>query len=425
MAGITVGGGFLALPTVVAPTGFYPSAMALVGVWAFLGAEAWTVVHVLCQIQQQIQKEEEEEEEEEEDDDATTNTVLSPGMAAAARHTFGKVGEVVCTLLLVTVVEATLVSQISRAGLMLQNPSLYRYGCAFAALSMGAIVFGPTCVDRRERITTLLNSVMTGIFSIMAVLLFLCGVPSADWSRLASVQNYKGLPHVIPTFLQLLVYGEILPTACSFLNYDKSAIRWAIGLGSVLPLVLEIGWAALGIGLSPASVGSSIRDPVALLLHQAGPIQVPLFCLALSAILTTILGSYLALDSCLADVRRSASSSRWNKSRWISAGSIIGPALAIASVSPSLFLQAIDFAGSYPVLLLWGVGPPLMAWRLKSKRQTEKNANTLINRGSLPTWWIATLFTISLALFGMSALPDMVRIAASASGIVKSILRMG
>jgi tyrosine-specific transport protein len=392
IAGTTVGGGFLALPSVVAPTGFYPSALALVSVWAFLGGQAWTVVEVLCAVNNLA---------------TPGGKSAPPGMAAAARATFGVTGERIVTLLLFLVVEATLVSQISRAGMMLST-SLYRMGCSLAAISVGAVVFGPRLQSRRESIATSLNSVLMLILCAMAVLLFTLGLPAADWSRLSAVQNFEALPQAIPTCLQLLVYGEILPTVCHYLNFKKRPIAWAIGLGSILPLFLEIGWAALGIGLNPG-IGGSLQDPVALLL-QTGPIQVPLFCLAISAILTTILGSYLALKSTMDDV---LGGSGINRSRLFSGSLIVLPALAIASISPSLFLQAIDFAGSYPVLLLWGVGPPIMALRLR---------NVIMPASPRHQWWILTSFAVSVVLLGMSAVPDVARVIGWLVGIARTAL---
>jgi tyrosine-specific transport protein len=377
IAGTTVGGGFLALPTVVAPTGFFPSAIALVGVWAFLGGQALTLVEVLCRVRNR--------------ENDTQRRAPPPGIATAAKAAFGIAGERAITLLLVVVVEATLVSQISRAGMMF-NPSLYRVGCSLAAMSVGAIVFGPRTSSRRISVTTSLNSALMATLCAMAALLFVRGVPAADWTRLLTVQNYRGLPEVIPTCLQLLVYGEILPTICNYLNFQERPIRWAIGLGSFLPLILEIGWAALGISLNPGTSGH-LEDPVALLL-QAGPIQLPLLCLAISAILTTILGSYLALQSTMDDAFRRSGK---KPNRLSSASWIVLPALAIASISPSLFLQAIDFAGSYPVLLLWGIGPPLMALRLRDQ---------MAPRSGLSKWWVPTSLLVSIVLFGMNVIPD-------------------
>lgn len=375
IAGITIGGGFLALPTVVKPTGFIPAASALVGVWAFLGAQAIVVAEILCQTRRTTLSE--------------TNGI--PGMPAATKLAFGTWGERAILGLLVLLVEATLVSQISRAGAMVSRS--YRIGCAVASFSMAAIVFGPN-VTQREQITTSLNSILTVVFCSMAVLLFVTGVPAADWSKLA-VQHWRVLPHSIPTFLQLLVYGEIIPTVCHYLHYESRPIRWAIGIGSILPLILELGWAALGIGLSTTS--ASFEDPVAMLM-ATGPIQLPLLCLALSAISTTILGSYLALQSTLDGVWNRKRESR--QYRWITAAGIVLPSWAIASISPSLFLQAIDFAGSYPVLLLWGIAPPAVALRLRQQQQGLEHSS------KLPSWFLQSLLAIALGLFSMSAIPD-------------------
>jgi tyrosine-specific transport protein len=247
----------------------------------------------------------------------------------------------------------------------------------------------------------------------MAVVLFGAGAPAADWSRLTTTAangGWSSLPGAIPTFLQLLVYGEILPTVCRLLQYQVGPIRLAITLGSILPLGLEVGWAALGIGLVlPTTAAVIVGDPVDALLAAGGPVQAPLLTLAGTAILTTIIGSYLALQSTLEDlfpVRRRPSRRR----RLVAATSIVAPALAIASISPDLFLRAIDFAGSYPVLLLWGVAPPTICL-LQRRRRRQGDAvveqSSSSSSSSLPLWWLWGLATISWGLLAMSAMPDL------------------
>ena len=49
----------------------------------------------------------------------------------------------------------------------------------------------------------------------------------------------------------------------------------------------------------------------------------------------------------------------------VAALAITIPPTLIAAISPSIFLQAIDFAGSYPILLLYGILPPVMALKLR------------------------------------------------------------
>jgi amino acid permease len=146
--------------------------------------------------------------------------------------------------------------------------------------------------------------------------------------------------------------------------------------------------------------------------------------LAITAILTTILGSYLALLSTVNDFVQksrkkdinhddgevsdsSMQKSQGDNSPWhrMKVASIITvPASLIACSSPSVFLKAIDFAGSYPVLMLWGVAPPLMALiqRSRDDKGTSKFKTT-----AGPSVWLAVLALLAIGMIGFSAIGDM------------------
>ena len=51
---------------------------------------------------------------------------------------------------------------------------------------------------------------------------------------------------------------------------------------------------------------------------------------------------------------------------WLSYASVLLPPLAISLAFPGLFVAAADFSGAYGVAVLFGVLPPIMAWRLRS-----------------------------------------------------------
>jgi len=387
IAGTTVGGGFLALPSVVAPNGFIPSATTLIGVWVYFVMESMIVAECLL-----LCKREKE-------------SPSNPGISAAAFAAFGSIGKKMTLVLLVLLMEATLVSQISRAGSFFPS---YRIGCALSALSIAGLVFAAP-----SKVVTETNSVLTLLFCIMAVSLFGTGTAAADWSKLEKFSSWKNIPRAIPTFLQLLVFSEILPAVCQLLNYRIGPIRWAIVIGSILPLILEVGWTALGIGLLPVMTSSGIGglDPVKILLGIDGPVRFPLLALSVTAIATTIIGSYLALQSAADDVlatpplESSGGRRRQRRTMLLSAAGIVLPALGIASISPDLFLKAIDFAGSYPVLLLWGLAPPAISFRLRQKltKTTTKDHPKWL----LPRWWLLFIGGVSSFLFGMSAISDL------------------
>ena len=381
IAGTTVGGGFLALPgSVVLPLGgFLPAAVSLAMAWLYLLVQSLVLAQCLVQCHK----------------DKGPNVSASEdmiGFPRVAQQTLGPQGATIATFSLVLLTQATLVSQLSRAGILLaDNNSIlsatsplirYRMGCFLAAALGTAVCFkGWSTVKNalhegmnRSSATTL-NAALTGIFLISVVLLFQAGQTQAIWSRCWSTPPTTGVAsvaNVAPIMLQLLVYGEILPNVCHMLGYNPRHIRFCVALGSFIPLVLLTGWAALGVALVPPT-SSTMTDPVRVLLQGNGGISSRLLVLSLSAIGTTILGSLLALSSAYQDVTnlrrmKKGSDVVWQRP-WIAIACIALPPTLVAAISPSLFLQAIDFAGSYPILLLYGVLPSFMALKLNTKRR--------------------------------------------------------
>ena len=413
VAGTTIGGGFLALPSVVAPTGFYPSVAALCGVWGFFLSQSFVLVECISRARFDS-----------EDD--------SPrGVAGAAKSVFGLKGEIATGILLVVLIQATLVAQISRAGMLFSN---YRMGCIASAFSIAALVFGP-----RSGIyfASKANAVLTLLFILSAFSVFGCGFGIADFSRLGMSSNWSALGGALPSLLQLLVYGEIVPTVCQLLKYNTKRIQMAITIGSFLTLCLQIGWSGLGLGLF-SGLGVSLElvssgSAVDVLLATASPVRLPLFSLAVTAILTTILGSYLALLSTVTDFVNEKKSDeeetgtesqsklqegRGNNSLLsrIKVASIISvPASLIACSSPSIFLRAIDFAGSYPVLMLWGVAPPVIALIQRSR---DGKGKSKFKRSAGSSAWLAILASLSFGMVGFSAVEDIASFVSRFKGLL-------
>ena len=126
-----------------------------------------------------------------------------------------------------------------------------------------------------------MNAVLTSLFAASALSLFVAGGRHADWTRLSQSTNWAAAPGAVTTMLQLLVFGEILPTVCALLTYNVHRIRSAILFGSLIPVVAEVGWAALGIGLVKSA--PMVLDPVDVLL-AASPVQTQVRCLGLQGL---------------------------------------------------------------------------------------------------------------------------------------------
>jgi hypothetical protein len=229
---------------------------------------------------------------------------------------------------------------------------------------------------------SLINGGLTIGFIGAVSTLFAAGWPLADWSRLARADWSLAFP-AAPTLLQLHVYCEVVPVVCSCLSYARARVRRVIVVGSLALLAIQLFWSSLGIALvAPSLGGGALRaDPVASLMLAHGYVGAATAATAATAVLTTILGTARALHIFSLDATR-ASKTAGAPSSSASAGAggragggglpslllyaatiAIPTTIATTAGSTAAYFGAIDLAGAYPVALLWGLVPPLMAMR--------------------------------------------------------------
>lgn len=349
MTGTAIGGGFLALPHAVAPAGFFPSAAVMVICWLVLLVQARLCVDLICVAHKEL-----------------GNHKSSQGYWTLARRTGGVPAQLLVGTIFLCLIVATLVSQIAKIGEILASCSI-PYGPACAAAAGILTLF---TLAGSTRIVSSTNAFLTVGFAAAALRLFAAGSPAADWSRLALWDSTRCW-RLVPTILQLFVFHEVLPNVCHMLNYEQRRIHRAVLLGSSLLFLIELSWAALGLGLVPLSAvqQASNGDPINVLLAQGGTVATTVLGLAVCAITTTIIGTNLALQAFFGDlgivgVKRNLTTA---------AGFlVVATAAFIAACSPVLFFAAIDFAGAYPVAILWGILPALACLRSPQSRERKR-----------------------------------------------------
>ena len=365
VAGTTVGGGFLGLPAVAAPAGFGPTAVTLSASWLFLLAEALVVAEAVGRCR--------------------GPKAAAPSVAVVAAEA-GVPAQAIRGLFF-ALVTATLASQLSKAGSMLAGPS-YRAATLAAAAATLAFALGPS-VERAAGA----NALLTAVFAAAAVAVGGGAAAAArggalpfDASLLLRSGDASAARRALPTVLQLLVFAETVPTVSGLLDGDPRRVRLALAFGSLCPLVLECAWAYLGLGLGAPRV-----DPVDVLL-AAPATRAATAALAASAVATTALGSALALRS---DVPEAVAR------RKLAALLAALPAVGVALTSPDVFFAAMDWAGAYPVALLWGLFPPVALLRLRRKTQSgyPKSAG--------PDAWLAALAAVSGLFVASTATRDL------------------
>lgn len=159
-----------------------------------------------------------------------------------------------------------------------------------------------------------------------------------------------------------------------------------------------------------AGGGGPVLDPVLTLMQAPISFSIPVALLAIGAIGTTLLASYLAIGQFITDALKNLKGSCTTRERkWWSVVVVSVPTI-LASAGPRLYMPLLAFAGAFPTTLLYCLMPPLadLALQRRSKREnaaSEKGPISVCPPNLLPGGNALRVFLVftATALVGISA----------------------
>jgi tyrosine-specific transport protein len=166
-------------------------------------------------------------------------------------------------------------------------------------------------------------------------------------------------------------YATIIPSLRSYFDGDVKKLRFAILIGSLIPLFVYIIWNLVILGVVPRdghhglvpmlTSGTSTTDLPAALSHHLENDWITIMARVFGAmaIATSFLGVALATSDFLADGLKTAKKGMGNL---IVYGVTFIPPLAMSIFYPNAFIQGLRYAGICCTILLL-IYPALMAWR--------------------------------------------------------------
>ncbi|BFG30207.1 hypothetical protein CerSpe_164810 [Prunus speciosa] len=337
VAGTTIGAGILAIPAVTQESGFLASAITCILCWIYMVVTGLLIAEV------------------------NVNTMCQLGsggvsLVSMAMRTVGSVGVQIVCWSYIFIHYALLVAYVARSSEIMSNflgIPLWESATIFSLLLGGICYFGS------QRFVGAVNGVL--VFGIIISFAALVAVASGylQWDVLLKA-NFQAVPMSIPIIVLSFVYQNVVPVLCTNLEGDLSKVRTAIVLGTSIPLVLFLVWNAVILGTITIVEMSSdkIMDPLQQLLSTnevVGPI-VEVF--SLFAIATSYIGFVLGLSDFLSDLLKLPA----GQSRSLPYAMTLVPPIVLSLLDPEIFFKALDFAGTYGVLVLFGILPAAMSW---------------------------------------------------------------
>nr|XP_023887266.1 uncharacterized protein LOC111999373 [Quercus suber] len=222
-----------------------------------------------------------------------------------------------------------------------------------------SLIFGCICYFGSQHFIGAINGVLVSGIIISFAALVAVANGDLQWDALLKA-NFKAVPMSIHIIALSFVYQNVVPVICTDLEGNLSKVRTAIVLGTAIPLFLFLVWNAVILGsISNNAMGSgNIMNPLQQLQSTNGVVGPIILVFSLLAIATSYIGFVLGLAEFLSDLLKLPT----RESRPLPYLLTLIPPLALSLLDPEIFFKALDFAGTYGVLVLFGVLPAAMSW---------------------------------------------------------------
>lgn len=347
IAGTTIGAGMLALPLAASSLGFPLAIATMLLIWALMSYTAL----LMLELHQDAPR------------DATLHTL--------ARRYLGQPGQWIATASMLFLFYALCAAYIAGGGEQLTSrltPLLtlpdWSGALIWTTVVAALIISGTGKVDLVNR----------GLFALkliaLAVILVLL-MPKVEWIRLQATPTQDAgmvtaMLAALPVIFTSFGFHGSIPSVVRYLGVDIKKLRWAILLGSALPLLVYCLWLMVSIGnlgqnalMQHAGLSELVTGLSAAVNSPA--LQSVIGGFADLALATSFLGVALGLFDFLGDMLK--------QKRLVTGVVTFTPPLMFALYYPSGFILALGYAAIALVILAIFL-PAAMVWQ-KRKQQPD------------------------------------------------------
>lgn len=378
IAGCCIGAGMLGLPVLSAQAGFIPSLFIFLLCWVFMAATGILLLEVNLWFKDEI------------------------NIVTMAERTLGPIGKAVSWLVFLSLFYCLMVAYVAASGSLvtgfmtqLTGIQLHNWiGSLLFSLLFGVLIYlGTGAVDRFNRL------LMAGLV-LSYVILVALGAPHINLSLLEH-QEWSAVTLVIPAVIVSFGFHNLVPSLTTYFNGNAGALKKAILIGSAIPLVVYLVWEGLILGLVPSSNFQAALDQGEIATQTLNAAVGSSLIIdvaeafAFFAIVTSFLSVALSFVDFLAD---GLQVKKTPKGRAFLCALVLVPAFTFALLHPTVFLMALNYAGGYGAVILFGILPALMAW--KGRYQQKLGMPQLLPGGKpvLVAIFLFALWVVSLQL---------------------------
>jgi len=345
IGGSCIGAGMLGLPIPSALTGFFPSTVMLLLSCLFMIATGLLLLETTLSLPGEV------------------------NLITAADKTLGRGAKTIIFLLFGFLFYSIMVAYSSGSGALFAEfteqltglrPPDFVGGGLFNLIFGALVLVGTKAVDKANRL------MMLGLI-VSYLLLVSLGIGFIDPKKL-EVMHLENALYALPILIISFGYHNLVPSLTHYLGKDTRRMVLAIIVGCLIPLFVYVLWNLIILGIIPeeyfreaAASGSMVTAAFREHTGNSSVATITEF-FAFFAIVTSFIGVALSFVDFLKDALK-------QKSRfWMTVLALLPPYL-FSIAYPRIFLTALDAAGGFGAVFLFGVVPALMAWSGRYRRK--------------------------------------------------------
>jgi tyrosine-specific transport protein len=379
VTGTSLGVGMLALPVATAEGGFFPSLLIYFVCWLFMLGTGLLILEACIWMPK----------------DANLITL--------SHHLLGRTGKFLCWVLYLFLFFSLMVAHLAGGGSVLKELVADAFSPGSSIL-IYLILFSPIVYLGTRWVDRINLLLMAG--AILTYLLFVGTSLQHVQTKLLLPMNWTKAWTALPIVFTAFGYQSLIPTLMTYMNREVKKVRLAIILGTSIPFLIYVIWELLILGIVPLEGAGGLKEALAKGQNAVYPlkefVQNPSLItvgrgFAFFVLTTSYMGIAIAFVDFLADGLK-VPSRGWHKLGLCGIVFIL-PTL-IALIDPSIFLQALNYAGGIGVALLLGALPILMVWNGRYKQgQSLRTKQLPGGKGVLSVMLLFILVELGITLF--------------------------
>lgn len=369
VTGCCIGAGMIGLPVLSAASGFLPSSLAMLFSYLFTTASGLLLLEAALWFDQKV------------------------NLFTIAQFALGRFGKALIGSLFLFLFYSLFVAYLDAGGQLLgsalsalfplPNPKLA--GMILSPLLVSAIIYrGVGAVDLVNRFLLL------GLVASY-LLLLIVGLPHVEVANLEHT-NWSLSLMTLPILFISFGYQNLVPSLVSHLRQNVKLLRLVIVVGNGIPLLFYLLWnfVILGMIAEPGVAGSGIVSELLEKAHSSASVLYWVNAFSFFALFT----SFITIALSFVDFVRDGFTKP--PSELILHALVLLPPLVICLLVPNLFLQALNFAGGFVDVLLFGILPVVIVWMGRYAKGIQGAYQVA---GGKP--FLVAMFLLSLALLLM------------------------